>query len=92
MAAPQVCTGDYHGIAVTSNGTLLSWGDNTWGQGDVPTAADMKGAKVRFGYLQNRAFYAQKAADFAKSLADFRKLQFLREVQHLLWDLRSSRP
>ena len=34
----QVATGRRHGLALKADGTVVAWGDNTYGQGNVPSA------------------------------------------------------
>jgi hypothetical protein len=35
-----VCTGGYHGLALTADGTLVAWGENANGQCNVPQGGD----------------------------------------------------
>jgi hypothetical protein len=35
--AVQVAAGQNHGLAVKADGTVVAWGDNTWGQRSVPS-------------------------------------------------------
>ena len=32
----KIAAGNYHSLALTSDGSVAAWGDNSWGQGTVP--------------------------------------------------------
>ncbi len=49
-----VAAGAYHNLALKNDGTVVAWGDNDWGQSDVP--AGLSGVTaVAAGYFHSLA-------------------------------------
>ncbi len=49
-----VAAGAYHSLALTSNGTVVAWGDNTFGQTNVP-ASLTNATAIAAGWYHNLA-------------------------------------